>query len=263
MNIDKDWIDFRGQIKMRKSASTASDQDNAHLYSMYGIMLMNETQIYDDLYIKTYKDFVPKCLVSPGIYNRSIMDQGDVPSDVVSHDEYNGLAAFSVYYNVQIAKDIVDYGKKYGWCYNNVFPNKKANAITAFFKDGEDRAILTYKRQPRDIFIYKVAAGLKPSVFELLYFCLSILTKALKDPLDYAKGSSQCIGLLQLAICARAGYKSRILALTFKFFCNKMMDRFGDKFAHELFAMHFYSKEHPWAQLALNFDAYKLVTELK
>lgn len=281
--IDKSYVDSQGCIKLTKAGDI--DNGNPHVYNAYVAMCMMLKHgaimgIEPLRHIKT-------CRVRQGLFRRR-----PGSTDVVSHDEYNGIAAFACFRDYLLAREIIAYGKRNSWQFNDLEPEQGVSVlkvlkspvrfikfIMAVKRDGADEVeeagafkdfiSLKYWRQPRDRFFYAVAARKNFSFFSLVWFCASVIITARKEPSAYANGSSQLMACLKLVAISKTGFKSFFVYWAFKYFLGRMCKRFNVDAGSScgvlgsLVEMHFKDREHPLHDLARHVNLEGFVNRLK
>lgn len=265
------YVDAEGVIKL--TPKPERDHDNPHLFNGYACMFLDLAG-YNGVMALTPKSFVEDAELFPGLYRRF-----DTSVDIVSHDEYNGVMAIGTFFKYRkFAQDVVHYGECYNWQFNSLKPFKavylsdlvkqpvrtyrmikavKDNGIDEAEKEFEELTLLRYRRSLRDVMVYKVCAGQKPSLIELIYFCVATLVTARKAPESYANGSSQLQALLRFWILKRNGYKSALLDYTMKEFFR--LQNAGENYLAERVEMFFKDKDHPFHDLIWEVNIQKVL----
>lgn len=113
----KNYIDADGWV-MDSPAGASNNRilDTAEYYML--LALSGELEGNDKL--DAYRLF-QSCSIVPGLFNRT-PPAGTPHGDQQGHDDYIGLAAASLMLGLPFAKDIVAYGKKSLWWFNNEKP---------------------------------------------------------------------------------------------------------------------------------------------
>ncbi len=97
------------------------------------------------------------------------------PYEHERHDNYAAIAVLSALYGLPFAKDIVEYGEKHFWYFNNIEPYRKFNIMSE-----DDWAQV---RQPGEIALYRACMGKFPGIFTSIWLCGGILVNAFNaDP---------------------------------------------------------------------------------
>jgi hypothetical protein len=194
----------------------------------------------------------------PGSYNSK---------NVVSHDEYSGYcftACAVPQFRNSIISDIVEYGKKYGYCYDDTNPQVNPVAqlkyniklwfqlfCVAFLKHDREKYplvnTLTHRRQPDEVAFYKMISDKhKPSLFGVFYFALSLILSVRKP-----KGSTsgKIINWNKLKALEIIGYKSFMVKVASKYFYKRLNKDYGENYVSELYKIYFRDPMHPFHEL--------------
>ena len=200
-------------------------------------------------------------IVEPGLYTRHpqfLRDKFNIPFNVISHDEYLGvlLLAHCLGISEAIAKDIVAYGKAYGWQYNDLYPRAnffaalKANPIDtikkliAYKKDYKANpqdtnsidlrhdgniSSLTFIRQPRDRALYKLIAREKISLIESLWLSFAHVYTTRRDLEDGSRGGTMLLAWFRMMLLeAELGKNLPFLVkLSHKLFSKILTRKYG------------------------------------
>ena len=100
--------------------------------------------------IDDVSETIKRLEVKPGLYRRNTF----ADTRYEQHDNYVGIIALSMIYDLPYAIDIAVYGERSGYNYNNVVP-------------GSWR--LQQQRQPGETAFYKLCAGFRPGPIEFLW----------------------------------------------------------------------------------------------
>ena len=163
MQLD-DWIsdDYLGRLNPKSEGAFPGrdDNDNGILFLAMMLMLVSKTGGFID------KDKVVASIRAlekeRGLYHRRSIS----PDILEAHDNYVGICALSVLLGLPFAEDIVRYGEKTGYNFNNLNP-------------GEYR--LDCQRQGGDIGFYKLCAGYKCEPWYVVWMVGGLIVSALKS----------------------------------------------------------------------------------
>lgn len=182
----------------------------------------------------------------------------------VSHDEYSGLNysfACISQFRSSLAADIVEYGKKYNYCYDDTNPRVRpslynpvlwfqAYMVASGRKQRKHYKLFntaTHWRQPDEVGFYKIMSEKhNPSIFELLFIALSLFLSVRKP-----KGSTsgKLINWYKLKALEIIGYSNFIVDLGAKYFYNRLRKDYGEEYVEELHRIYFKDKNHPFHTL--------------
>lgn len=155
--------------RILSDGTTAVKNDNGILFAAFGYAMCDEIDGADKLRIY---HAVKSLEAAPGLYRRRL-DADDITD---AHDNSDGIAALSVLADYTFARDICEYGEKYGWSFTNTQPGSWA------FKQ---------LRQGGSIAFYKICAGRVPYPTDMLWLCGGLLVA-------YSKGWSSTWNLAWL-----------------------------------------------------------------
>lgn len=131
------------------------ENSNGILFLAMFLILLKESDdvIQDDL----FKSFsaIKKIEVEPGLFKRSPSSQ-----ELEAHDDYIGICALSVIFNLATAREIVEFGTAHGFAYDNLSPELPSPKTI---------------RQGGDIAFYKICAGFTPTIWEFVWMCAGII----------------------------------------------------------------------------------------
>lgn len=121
--IYKHYTDLDGLVTSDKDPQKWST-GNGLLYTgiFYTILALNDELTDDDR--QKFEAAVSKCEVMPGLYNRN-----PLRPDLEAQDDYIGIACASYFTRSKFALDILNYGKKTGWHYDNTNPKNDALSV--------------------------------------------------------------------------------------------------------------------------------------
>ena len=165
MNLD-DWIsdDYLGRLNPKSEGAFPGrdDNDNGILFLAMMFFLVSKMGglIDKDKVVASIRALEKE----RGLYHRRKFS----PDILEAHDNYVGICALSVLLDLPFAEDIVRYGEKTGYNFNNLNP-------------GEYR--LDCQRQGGDIGFYKLCAGYKCEPWYAVWMVGGLIVSALKsDP---------------------------------------------------------------------------------
>lgn len=91
-------------------------EDNTLLFTATYHALVEALDLHDPYTKLNFNSWIEGCRVEPGLFHR----RPNFPERLISHDEQIGLCSYST----DLAKEIVDYGKRKWWSFNNQNPGK-------------------------------------------------------------------------------------------------------------------------------------------
>lgn len=160
MNLE-DWIsdDYLGRLTPKSEGRFPGrdDNDNGILFLAMMLMLDFKPELFQQV-----QDSIKRLQVEPGLFKRRSFS----PEIYEAHDNYVGICALSVIYGFNFREDIVRYGEKNGWNFNNVEPGK--------FE-------MKCQRQGGDIAFYKLAAGYNVEPWYVVWMIGGLIIAAIKN----------------------------------------------------------------------------------
>ncbi len=129
--------------------------DNGILFASIFYLVLDELKLLDWADKERFLEAIEHIEIQPGLYRRK---PGDDRSE--AHDNYLGIAACSYLFDTKHSKDILDYGGRTGYLYNNVDP---------------DLFVLGQIRQGGDIAFYKICAGHIPAPWEFIWLMIGLI----------------------------------------------------------------------------------------
>lgn len=129
--------------------------------------------------------------VVPGLFNRHPRNFLDVKKDdVISHDEYTGIVAMAyVIRRFDIIEEVLDYGYRHGFSYNNHSHPDNSNFVEH----------IRYTRQGVNIAFYEILAGRIPTAWNTIWFIVSTFLTLLKPKIDT---DGKMMAWLKLSLCS-------------------------------------------------------------
>lgn len=283
------FVDPIGRVSDKPSSQEVGITDNPHLFNGEGLLLLALLGKLE----KSDIDFVDQCLsnveVVPGLFRRHPVDfqnQYQIPFHSVSHDEQNGICfavAASPEHFRNYAFDMVNYGYEYGWQYCDLYPKysffpffwdspiKVSKLLWEYIKDfrahPEDSnsvdlrhppfiVALTQIRQPRDRAFYKIAAALKPTLFETINLALATIFTSTGDPFK-GRGGTKLMAWFRILAIQRLGSTSMLLKLAHKIFNRNLTKKLGNdyplKLINSYFDRSFDGLRHPMISLVAEY----------
>lgn len=268
------FIDSEGNVKLYATTpDDKRDNGNTHLYNAYALMVAEGYE--KSLSLAGLRAFaeVKGNMIEPGLFQRH-----KTHTDTISHDEYNGIVAIDVHRHphTPIVHSIVSYGIEHDWQFNDKQPGKyhPIYSIRSWYRFATDKSyrqfalseLLRYRRLPRDTFFYKAASGGRLSLvgkrnyglFELLWFCAALVVTGLKDPRDYANGSSQLMACLRLWVLGELSMHKKdwfsrfMLRSSYKIFFR--LQNASDSYLNFLMRMHFKDQGHFFLKYSKHLD---------
>lgn len=149
----RDWVSTNGLALLGKGHK---ENDNGILFLAYFLYLVPTDKLDLDATFRVIKSLE----VEPGVFARHPNNQM-----LEAHDNYVGICALSVLFNFSFAREIVEYGTKTGFSYNNL--------------DTSNQQIRT-TRQGGEIAFYKLCCSYVPTVWELVWLVGGIAVAGFK-----------------------------------------------------------------------------------
>jgi len=160
------YIDYYGRITLFPANQSDPlnddhDSENQGLWTGEGAILLKLNGLLTSTRSAAFGRAFQKVTLEPGLISRHPDPFWRGPHHIVSHDEYNGLMFECITARDQdTPKEVLDYGSRHFWSYVDGFENASMlERIKLFFRGW---------RQPRDKFLYKIAAGQQPTLFETI-----------------------------------------------------------------------------------------------
>lgn len=129
--------------------------DNGILFAAIFYYVLDELSLLDDSDRERFIKAIGPLEVLPGLYRRKSGDDR-----LEAHDNYLGIAACSYLFNTQHSQDIVSYGSRVGYLYNNASPSV---------------FLLSQIRQGGEVALYKISAGHIPAIWEFIWLIGGLL----------------------------------------------------------------------------------------
>jgi hypothetical protein len=260
-NLTYPFVDPIGRPSDKPVDQELGITDNPLLFSGELALLL------DGLKKLTFKDYtwmekiLEDCRVTKGLYARhpkSYEQQYSIAPNRVSHDEYNGIVFMAIAFPAlrHHLEDILSYGEAHNWQYNDLAPfgdffrvfkqnprdtisklkeylaDIKANpndTNAVDLRHDGDITSLSSIRQPRDTAFYKIAAGRKVSLLEVLWLSIAIVLSTNKDLEDGSRGGTMLMAWFR----NQALRKCKIglpIKLAIKFFNWRLTRKYGKEF---------------------------------
>lgn len=174
-------------------------EDNPHLFTATFEILSDKLE-EASLIIKYHTGYLNSCW-----YNGFYLEKPENDLDPVSHDEYIGITSI----NTSAAKNIVKYGLKNNWCFNNHDPLKFS------FRHWHYRFLYPVP-------YYMFRAGITPNPPDQILFALKAYTTTKKE---YGDTSTKCLFYLMSHFRHEMPY---IMRKACEYFLLKMEKQYGD-----------------------------------
>lgn len=239
------------------------DNENPHLFTGEMNVLLHLLSIYDAENKKNIKNYLEYTEVTPGLHRRRREEDS---RSTVSHDEYSGIMFMTMGNRTlrDYADNIVKYGKKYNWQYNDNRPERDGlkyalkHPLKAFKyfrrlakgdesvrENNPDLDALSYIRQPRDICFYKIVSTItEPNWFERLYLALTVVITGFRNK-NYKNGGTKLIAWYRMKVIEYYKQNTFILSLAHKFFIRKLKKQYGVNYLESLHFLYYKDKNHP------------------
>lgn len=245
--------------------------DNPLLFSGEGLLLLSLLGRLEKSDIAFCDNALVEVEVTPGLYRRQpayYQDQYKIPMNAISHDEYNGICfmvAASPEFFRSYALDIVNYGERYSWQYNDIAPRanffealkdnpiKTIKELRAYLKDNKENPhdtnsvdlrhpphiiALGQWRQPRDRAFYKIAAGIEPSLFEIINLALATIFSSLGDPFK-SRGGTKLMAWFRMLAVRRLNGEGLLLRVAHAIFERNLTKKLGIDYPYKLISNYF------------------------
>lgn len=158
------YLDENGLGKLQDEAEenlANIRNDNGILFTAYGYMLLDKLNARDGADYLRFYHAVKTLTIEPGLYMR----RPDTMHISEAHDNRAGIAVGSAIFDCTFARDLVEYGTRYGFQYAN-----------------QDKSKYQVKQmaQGGDIALYKICAGYIPYPTEWIWLIGGMLTAVLR-----------------------------------------------------------------------------------
>lgn len=119
--IEANYVDGNGLVApYRVTRDNVNGSDNGVTFTSEYFVILNQLGKVTTAHLDRFKGTIGRCFREPGLLSRSPHHP-----DQEGPDDYYGLAAACVALNdPKLATDVVTYGKKHRWNFNNVTPGK-------------------------------------------------------------------------------------------------------------------------------------------
>lgn len=167
-----------------------------------------------------------------GLFNRR--PYGDMPVNRhEAHDNYAAICGMGALFGLDYAKEVLSYGQRTGYNYNNVDPDKYMGQ---------------QQRQGGEIAFYKICAGYKPAVWEYVWLIGGLAINAFKND----AGETQ-LAWLRLYVMSRLEIKGMLYNYAFFLVCElwKFRKNIVFKSLSGVFKKYFMAPTHPIHKMAL------------
>jgi hypothetical protein len=135
-----------------------AENSNGILFLAIFLMLLKKCDCLDQTDLDKSFVALEKIRIQPGLYKRAPNHP-----ELEAHDNYVGVCALSVLFELKDAREVVEYGTRTGFAYDNLNPNNP-----------DSRSI----RQGGEIAFYKICAGYVPTIWEFAWMCIGLLVTA-------------------------------------------------------------------------------------
>jgi len=265
------FVDPIGRVSDKPFSQEDGITDNPLLFTGEGLLLLSLLGRLEKSDIAFCDNALVEVEVAPGLYRRQpayYQNQYKIPMNAVSHDEYNGvcfMVAASPEFFRSYALDIVNYGERYGWQFNDIAPRtnffealfssplKTIKELRAYLKDAKENPhdtnsvdlrhpahiiALGQWRQLRDRAFYKIAAGIDLSLFDTLYLTIATLLSASGDPFK-SRGGTKLMSWFRILAIKRLNGEGLLLKLAHKLFERILTKKLGTDYPHKLILNYF------------------------
>jgi len=260
------FLDPIGRVSDKPKDQEYGITDNPLLFTGEAALLLALSNQIGKNEVGRLDEILTECEIYPGLYRRQpayYQDQYKIPMNAVSHDEYNGVcfmvAACPEFFR-SYALDIVNYGEKFDWQFNDIAPYgsffpqlfdapfQTIKELRLYLKDKKENPQDTNSvdlrhppyiislgqwRQPRDRAFYKIAAGLEPSMFEVINLAAATVFSSLGDPFK-SRGGTKLMSWFRMLAIERLDYESRLLKLAHKVFRLNLKKALGEEYPTRL-----------------------------
>lgn len=256
-SIFTEWRDGQGEIQINSKTNGTGlpDNENASAFDGYVYFFLYKLGILDsndkDRVLKHIQAHQTKDVDGnpiPGLFNRHPRSFEDVKKDkVASHDEYTGIVAMAFVTGlVRYIREILDYGYKNGFIYNN-----------HDLGGGDIPTQIRYTRQGVNIAFFQALGGDGPTIWDWLWFYISTMVTAFK-PLEDTDGKMMALVKLDLVAEKYAGVRLFFLIwkqiIKYRYRNFKVNDKsYGP--IESIFRWYFKKQDYPISELAGMYDA--------
>ena len=244
----KEYRDPYGRVTLHPAAKSDPrngryDSENQNLWTGESSVLLQLNGLSSEEHDKLSDQGFAADTIEPGLISRHPYPHWENPNHhKVSWDEYNGLMYHCITTgNQDIPKEVLDYGRRHLW----IYLDGEFGMENRTFRD-KLKLYLGALRQPRDIFFFKIAAGIKPNLFETLWACTSHILTARK-PAGVTSG--KVMAWHKAKAIEIAGYDGFFWNLAHKYFDKKLKKCYNqDNYMESVIGIYF-SDDHPFQEL--------------
>lgn len=261
------------------------DSGNPHLFTGIATYLVFATTNDGVLCCRQAKNFhrsIKSTIVQKGLFSRHPDPYRFTEAhDPISLDEYYGLCYSTaiipraLYIGYNLANDIVEYGQKNSWVFDDKNPGKVKLSLNIFstlstlfkvivtaFKTKKyggskeiDKIIdsdvnlryLSRIRLPKDRFLPKALSSLtKPSLLEKLFIFFGIFSTMRKSN---TRVDGKIMDFFQFLVLKHINYDSFLVNRAAKLFNSKMIEQYGENYPEVIFKIYFKDENHPFHTL--------------
>lgn len=244
----EEYRDYYGRITLHPAKNSDPvnghyDSENQNLWTGESSVLLALNGIPAEEHHKLSDRGFAANTIEPGLISRNPYPSWEDPDHhKVSWDEYNGLMYHCIVTgNRDIPYSVLEYGRKHNWIYLDGNLGMESRTLR-----GKLKIYLGGLRQPRDTFFYKIAAGIKPSIFETIWACGSHILTARK-PANETSG--KLMAWFKTQSLEIAGYKGFFWGLANKYFDFKLKKWYNQDNYMEKVAAIYFSADHPFQEL--------------
>jgi len=258
------FLDPIGRVSEKPGYPNHGITDNPHLFTGEAVLLLSLLGKFDKSDMFEIRQNLLWTQAYPGLYRRhpfTFQNQYKIPYHLSSHDEYNGICFLScaIPEFQSYAREIVNYGKKCNSQYNDLKPGanflvpllhsplKTLKSLYQYYKDHKanphntnavdqrhalDIVAVSTWRQPRDICFYKIAAQLKPSLFESFYLGLAIIFTSYSKLTHQNRGGTLLLAWFRMIAIKKSKNEPLMVKFAHWYFNRRLTSKFGSSYAH-------------------------------
>lgn len=237
-----EYTDIYGRTTLYNSSKSDPgndifDSENQGLWTGETAILLELNGLTNDKFSSNFAKMMSTVYTgTPGLFQRQPGDIDRANHHNVSKDEYRGYAyGASVYKKQALMSDIIAYGESNSWFYVDDDPN-----------GGFNKDHLGAYRLPGDRGLYKIAAGIKPNILELLFIAGSAILNSRKEKGDT---SSKLMSWFTFKAIEIVGFESKILDYSKKIFDKNMKICYNTDNYIEEAAKIYFEDDHPFQEL--------------
>jgi hypothetical protein len=154
--------------------------------------------MWDPAIRKNIDETIKRLEVRQGLFSRRPGDRR-----LEAHDNYIGICALSYFFNLRYAFDVLVYGMRNGYCYNNVEPSKYD---------------VKAQRQGSEIAFYHLCAKHIPDIANSIWLALGIIVGCFKRDMGSIQLASLKVAVIKSELKHQPVIQGLVLGLAVKYY---------------------------------------------